>query len=93
MPKIKEEITKTYSARISSKGQVVLPKALRTAFSFNYGDVIDFEVVKTPTRKELIVKKAPTIFDLAGTLKPKKGIKPLKSENIRKYMEENYEKV
>ena len=89
----KEEVIETYSARVSSKGQVVLPKALRNAFQFNYGDMIDFEVVKkTPAKKELRIKKVPTIFELAGTLKPRKGIKPLKSEDIRKYMEENYGK-
>ncbi len=92
MSTIKEEVIETYSTRISSKGQVVLPKALRTALQFNYGDTIDFEVVKTPTKKELRIKKVPTIFELAGTFKPKKGTKPLKSENIRKYMEENYER-
>ncbi len=92
MLKTKEEVVKTYSSRVSSKGQVVLPKALRTAFQFNYGDTIDFEVIKTPTKKELRVKKVPTVFELAGTFKPRKGTKPLRSEDIRKYMEENYER-
>ncbi len=94
MSKAEEQIVKTYSARLSSKGQVVLPKDLRETFQLDYGDIIDFEVIKKATRKkEIRLKKAPTVFELAGTLKPKKGTKPLKSEKMRRYIEKNYDRA
>jgi AbrB family looped-hinge helix DNA binding protein len=83
----------TYSARLSTKGQLVLPKALREMFDLDAGDMIDFSVVKKSSRKkEVVLKKAPSILDLAGTFKPKKGIKPLKGSEMRSYIEKNYGK-
>jgi len=84
---------KKYSARLSTKGQIVVPKAIREMFDLEVGDMIDFSVVKrSPRKTEIVLQKSPSILDLAGTFKPKKGIKPLKSEDIRKYIEENYER-
>jgi hypothetical protein len=55
--------------------------------------MIDFSVVKKSSRKkEVVLKKAPSILDLAGTFKPKKGIKPLKGSEMRSYIEKNYGK-
>ncbi len=83
----------TYSARLSTKGQLVLPKALREMFNLDAGDMIDFSVVKKSSRKkEVVLKKAPSILDLAGTFKPKNR-KPVDPVKIREYMEKNYERV
>jgi len=98
MPKVREktikESTKTHFTRLSSKGQIVLPKALRQRFGFDKGDFIELSVVEEPTinEKVIYIKKSPSIFELAGTFKPKNK-KILKPENVRKYMEKNYERA
>ncbi len=91
----KEAVTvDSYSTRLSTKGQIVIPKAMREIMGLGYGDVVEFEIIKKPRSKEKIVtmKRNPSIFDLAGTFKPKNK-KPINPVKIREYMEKNYERV
>jgi len=59
-------------AKISSKGQLVLPKAVRDQFGLVAGSEVDIEskgrsIVLTPRRRER--KKTYTIDEVAGMLK------------------------
>jgi len=61
-------------ARISSKGQLVLPKAVRDAYGLTAGSEIDIEtdgdkIVLTPKKKRLEGRKRYTIDEVAGFLK------------------------
>ncbi len=85
----------TYSARLSTKGQIVLPKMIREMFNLDAGDMIDFSVVKkSPQKKEIVLKKGMSMMDLVESghfpqPRKNKGVSPLEA---RKYMEENYER-
>jgi AbrB family looped-hinge helix DNA binding protein len=52
------------SARLTSKGQVTIPKAVRDALELREGDEIVFRVERT----RAIVSKTPDFIDMAGTV-------------------------
>lgn len=52
------------SARLTSKGQVTIPKAVRDALELHEGDEIVFRVERT----RAIVAKTPDFIDMAGTV-------------------------
>lgn len=52
------------SARVTSKGQVTIPKAVRDALQLHEGDEIVFRVERT----RAIVAKTPDFIGMAGTV-------------------------
>jgi antitoxin PrlF len=52
------------SARLTSKGQVTIPKAVRDALELHEGDQIVFRV----ERKRAIVAKTPDFIGMAGSV-------------------------
>lgn len=57
------------SARLTSKGQVTIPKAVRDALDIHEGDEIIFRV----ERKRAVVAKTPNFLDLAGAVSVPEG--------------------
>lgn len=51
-------------ARISSKGQVTIPKSVRDALELREGDELLFRV----ERSRMLVAKTPDFLELAGTV-------------------------
>ena len=52
------------SARLTSKGQVTIPKAVREALELHEGDEVVFRV----ERKRAIVAKTPDFIEMAGSV-------------------------
>ncbi len=52
------------SARLTSKGQVTIPKAVREALELQEGDEVVFRV----ERKRAIVAKTPDLIEMAGSV-------------------------
>ncbi|MGI8460064.1 MAG: AbrB/MazE/SpoVT family DNA-binding domain-containing protein [Solirubrobacterales bacterium] len=52
------------TARITSKGQITVPKGVREALGLHEGDQIHFRV----ERSRAIVSKTPDFLELAGTV-------------------------
>jgi antitoxin PrlF len=52
------------SARLTSKGQVTIPKSVREALELREGDEVVFRV----ERKRAIVAKTPDFIEMAGTV-------------------------
>ena len=53
------------SARVTSKGQLTVPKAVRDALGIKEGDEIVFRVEGT----RAVLARTPDFLDLAGTIK------------------------
>jgi len=96
--KTKDVIIETYSARLSSKGQVVLPKMIRDEMLIYPGIKINFDVwrdAKTKKIKDVKLSKKMSLIELVESgkfPKPRKnrGVDPVKA---REYMEKNYERI
>lgn len=74
-----------YLATVTQKGQVTVPVDYRRFLGLKTNDKVIFE------KKDnyVLIAKAKSILDLAGSIKPKKNIRvdPLEA---REYMEKNY---
>ena len=55
---------KNTASRITSKGQITVPRAIRRQSGFNIGDAVDFEI-KGDT---IIIRKAKNLMDYVGFL-------------------------
>ena len=52
------------AARLTSKGQITIPKAVRDALDLHDGDEVIFRV----ERKRAVVAKTPNFIELAGSV-------------------------
>jgi antitoxin PrlF len=52
------------SARVTSKGQITIPKSVRDALDLHVGDEVVFRV----ERSRAVIAKTPSFLDLAGTV-------------------------
>jgi antitoxin PrlF len=52
------------SARLTSKGQLTIPKSVRSALALETGDTVHFRVEEG----HAVVAKIPNFLDLAGTV-------------------------
>ena len=52
------------TARMTSKGQVTIPKAVRDALELREGDEVLFRV----ERSRAVIAKTPSLLDLAGSV-------------------------
>lgn len=79
-----------YPTTITSKWQMTLPKEARKMLGLEKTGKVFLSVDKK--KKFFTVTQVKSIFDLAGTFKPKrhKGVSVLKA---REYMEKHYERT
>jgi antitoxin PrlF len=68
------------TARLTSKGQVTIPKAVRDALDLHQGDQIVFRV----EQKRAIVAKTPNFIELAGSVYVPPEKRGLPWEEIRR---------
>ncbi len=54
-----------FSSRITSKGQVTIPKKIRDDLNIKTGDVIQF----VKKREDIVIKPVKTLLDLKGVIK------------------------
>lgn len=78
----------TYSTTITQKGQITIPKPIRDVLDLEEGKKLEIELDRR--KKEIRIRPAPDILDLAGKFKLKKKINVLKA---REAMEKRYERV
>lgn len=73
----------TYLTTITKKGQITIPKKIRDFLKLKKGRRLEIKIEK----KEIRIKPALDILDLAGKFKPKKVVDPVK---IREMMAKIY---
>ena len=66
-------------ARVSSKGQITIPKAVREALCLKKGDAVLF----TFDGDEATIKRIPDLMEIAGTLKVPEDKKNVPWKEIR----------
>lgn len=74
-----------YQTTITKKGQITIPKEIREILKLREGKKLEIKLEKK--KKEIRIKSAPDILDLAGKFKPKKIVDPVK---IREMMTRRY---
>lgn len=77
-----------FTTTITQKGQITIPKKLRTQYGFRQYDTVLLEAGDNHVK----IMPVKDILDLAGSFKPKKnaGVSVLKA---REAMEKSYERV
>jgi len=75
----------SYQITITKKGQITIPIEIRKILKLEVGKKLDIEFERK--KKEIKIKSAPDILDLAGAFKPKKIINAVK---VRELMSRKY---
>ena len=73
------EVTGVYHARITSKGQITIPAAVRDHLGLEMGDEIAFE----PRTQRFSAVPRPKLSELSGILAPKGPMPPFDRERER----------
>ncbi len=77
-----------YQTTITKKGQIVIPKKIREMLGLKPSQKLTIKVSKN--KKEIHLRPEPDIVDLAGSIKPKRGVSVAKT---RELFEQKYGRV
>ena len=69
------------AARITSKGQITIPKSVREALKLAEGDQVVFRVIEGD---RAILARTPDLLDLAGSVSVPADVRGLPWEEIRR---------
>ncbi len=69
------------AARITSKGQITIPKSVRDALKLNEGDRVVFRVIEG---ERAILARTPDLLELAGSVSVPADVRGLPWEEIRR---------
>lgn len=85
-----------YQAKMSSKGQLTIPSAVRDHFDLKAGDIVDFYVDEAGRSVQMLVRNK-SIFDRLDELKLPPRDRPVTSaemdEAIGDYLAEKHERI
>lgn len=68
-------------ARVSSKGQITIPKAVREAMRLKQGDAVMFTV--DDESQQVTIRRIPDLIELAGTFEVPEDKKGMSWKEIR----------
>ncbi len=68
------------AARLSSKGQVTIPKSVREALRLEEGDQVIFRV----EGERAVLARTPNLLDLAGSVPVPAGVRGLPWDEVRR---------
>jgi AbrB family looped-hinge helix DNA binding protein len=69
------------AARITSKGQITIPKAVREALNLGEGDQVVFRVIEG---ERAILARTPDLLELAGSVPVPAGVRGLEWDEVRR---------
>jgi AbrB family looped-hinge helix DNA binding protein len=69
------------AARITSKGQITIPKPVRDALKLSVGDRVVFRVIEG---ERAILARTPDLLELAGSVPVPAGVRGLPWKEIRR---------
>lgn len=69
------------AARITSKGQITIPKPVRDALKLGEGDQVVFRVLEGG---RAILARTPDLLELAGSVAVPPGVRGLQWEEVRR---------
>jgi antitoxin PrlF len=69
------------AARITSKGQITIPKSVRDALKLSEGDRVVFRVIEG---ERAILARTPDLLDLAGSVPVAADVRGLPWDEIRR---------
>jgi len=69
------------AARVSSKGQITIPKSIRDALSLSEGDQVVFRVIEG---ERAILARTPDLLELAGSVPTPAEARGLSWDEIRR---------
>ncbi|HZO98074.1 MAG TPA: AbrB/MazE/SpoVT family DNA-binding domain-containing protein [Gaiellaceae bacterium] len=70
-----------FPARITSKGQVTIPKSVREALHLGEGDQVVFRVIEG---ERAILARTPDLLELAGSVPVPAGVRGLEWDEVRR---------
>ena len=69
------------AARMTSKGQITIPKAVREALNLGEGDQVVFRVLEG---ERAILARTPDLLELAGSVPVPAGVRGLEWDEVRR---------